>query len=192
MDWPTAHQGDPSFPRFDDLIGSGFKKVFVGRARRNTLQALRVHGSASELSDDLDSPDARFSEAEEADRRVPVVQEPSFPTQDRFVALQKWEGQVVEVGANSFTAKLTDLTKPNPNELAEFDLDEVSASDRHLVIPGGVFYWSVGYRDRVSGQRSRESVMRFRRLPRWSPSDRAEADRRAAHWSKALGWGAVV
>lgn len=189
MDWLTAPHVDPPFPRFADLIGSSFPQVFGGRTRRSELSL--IVGPATEITGDVDAADARTSEGKGADRLVPLVQEPRFPPQDRFVALQKWEGQVIEANANLFTAKLTDLTKPNPDELAEFDLDEVSASDRHLVVPGGVFYWSVGYRDRISGQRSRESVMRFRRLPRWSPNDRAEADRRAAHWSETLGWGVV-
>jgi len=118
-----------------------------------------------------------------------VVTQPNFPKLDQGEALQKWEGQVVRLTSDGFIAKLVDLTAAATEEEAEFSLDDVSAADRALVRPGAVFYWSIGYRVAVTGQRSRESVLRFRRLPLWSRADRAEAALRADGWRVRLNWG---
>lgn len=120
---------------------------------------------------------------------VPLIKAPSPPQLDGGAVLQKWEGRVQELTDGGFVARLTDLTSDLPDEEAEFDVQEVSFLDRRLLKPGAVFYWSIGYRDAVTGQRSRESVIRFRRLPTWSKPDHAEAARRAAHWKNAIRWG---
>lgn len=90
----------------------------------------------------------------------------SSPT--RFDLRQQWEGTIVDVGADSFTVTLKDLTDPsNSEESAELFLEDIGESDRDLVEPGAVFYWSVGYEDTSRG-RERKSIIRFRRLPGWS------------------------
>jgi hypothetical protein len=83
-------------------------------------------------------------------------------------SLQSWEGRVLDVLKDSFVAIVTDLTMPGVEEQVELDLEEVTPDDLPLVRPGAVFYWSIGYRDEPSRSRSRVSVIRFRRLPRWS------------------------
>jgi hypothetical protein len=90
-----------------------------------------------------------------------------------FTLLQQWEGVVAEPpSGGEFVAILRDLTKPTmPEERAVFPLDQVSPSDRFLVIPGAVFYWSIGYEDLLTGTRRTVSVIRFRRLPAWSKND---------------------
>jgi hypothetical protein len=108
---------------------------------------------------------------------------------DSAVVLQKWEGRVDDIDIDGFTATLADLTNRGPDEQASFPLSEVSRHDRSLVVPGAVFYWSVGYRDAVSGQRTHESVLRVRRLPRWSQADRKEAADLADNWKQRLHWG---
>jgi len=117
-------------------------------------------------------------------RIIPPV--PEKPVQARsqlelgkFIALQRWEGVVLEVMSESFVARLVDRTEPGPDEEAEFRLDEVSRPDLPLVVPGAVFYWSIGYLDRPSGQRMRQSVMRFRRLPTWTNEELKNAARQA-------------
>src|SRR5262249_25118886 len=72
-------------------------------------------------------------------RRKPVIQH-------RFVLLQKWEGTVLQVlPEDSLFARLVDLSGSGPDEEAEFSLEEVSDIDRPLVVPGAIFYWSIGY-----------------------------------------------
>jgi len=84
----------------------------------------------------------------------------------RFQSLQQYEGVVLSVGEESFWAKLTDKAAPGrEDEEGEFAIEEVSETDRHLITPGAVFYWHLGYHDSVSRQRTRQSIILFRRLP---------------------------
>ena len=108
--------------------------------------------------------------------------------QHRFVPLQKWEGTILQVLDDSFFARLVDLMSGGPDEEAEFPIEEVSDADRSLVEPGAVFYWNIGYIDSVSGQRTRASVIRFRRLPTWRSEELERAKRRAQRVSDLLDW----
>lgn len=156
--------------------------LFVGSLRRESW----LGSGSAEVRESFPSDSAELLSRH---RVVPVVTQPTFPRLDYGEALQKWEGQVLWLTTDGFVAKLADLTGEGPEEDAEFSLDDVSVADRPLVKPGGVFYWSVGYRVAVRGQRSRESVLRFRRLPTWSKADRQEAATRAAGWKARLRWG---
>jgi hypothetical protein len=97
-----------------------------------------------------------------------------------FRALQKWEGYVLDVAADTFRAHLTPLRGEGREQVAEIYLTELDDDDRALVQPGAVFYWSIGYLDRPAG-RLRASILRFRRLPGWTRQElaraQAEADR---------------
>jgi hypothetical protein len=114
-------------------------------------------------------------------RREPIVQ-------NRFVPLQKWEGTVLQILEDSFFARLVDLTSGGVDEEAEFPVEEVSDADRSLITPGAVFYWNIGYIDSISGQRTRASMIRFRRLPVWRPEELERARRKAQHISDLLDW----
>jgi hypothetical protein len=134
---------------------------------------------------------ARNTRAEEPSSAAfvsPIARTPKPARLDRCIVLQKWEGRVEDVSVDSFVATLTDTLGSGPTEVAEFALDELSPFDLPLVLPGAIFYWNLGYRIAAGGQRSRESVIRFRRMPRWSAQDRAEAARRADRWRTQLGW----
>lgn len=113
---------------------------------------------------------------------------PVDPVRDLLVPLQSWEGSVIEVLQDSFVARLIDRSSESPGEEAEFPLDEVSWDDRHLVKEGAVFYWIIGYRDSVGGQRTRISEIRFRRTATWTPSDFKRARGRARRLLDLLGW----
>lgn len=107
---------------------------------------------------------------------------------ERFIPLQKWEGVVLEVGPETFSARLADLTRSSPEEEAEFPVDEISNADWALLQPGGVFYWTIGYSNDRFGQRKRESRIRFRRLPAWTAEEIEGARREADDIAKRLGW----
>ncbi len=96
-----------------------------------------------------------------------------------FKLLQQWEGVVsTNPSGDEFVAVLRDRTKPDmPEEQGTVSLDHVSESDRSLVVPGGVFYWSIGYEDTPSGTRRTVSMIRFRRLPAWTRGDMRRIDR---------------
>ncbi len=87
----------------------------------------------------------------------------------RFKPLQQWEGLVTDVGPDSFWAELIDLNdSTKANEIAEILLAEISPSDRPLLVPGCIFYWSIGYDTSSGGQIRNTSEIRVRRNPIWS------------------------
>jgi hypothetical protein len=93
-------------------------------------------------------------------------------TKGRFLLLQQWEGYVLKVNEDTFTALVYDQTNPkNDPEEVELIIEEVSLFDHPLLQDGAVFYWSIGYNDQANGQRVRSSIIRFRRVPAWSRKD---------------------
>lgn len=93
----------------------------------------------------------------------PLVQVPDRPHNRQFIPLARWEGAVVERFESYFVAEVIDLDS-DERAIVEFDLQEISPSDLSLCEPGGLFYWTIGYDVKEGGQRSRASVVRFRRL----------------------------
>jgi len=109
--------------------------------------------------------------------------------QPRFVSLQRWEGYVVELKGDTFIARLADLDRSDAfEEQAEIDIREIREDDRSLLRLGGSFYWTIGYRAAVSGQRERVSIIRFRRLPDFTEEDIARAQAEAEQAIERIGW----
>jgi hypothetical protein len=92
-----------------------------------------------------------------------------------FSSLKSWEGFVIKKYNEYFTARMTDLTEKSPDEEVEIMLTDVSGDDLPLVVPGAIFYWHVGY-EIDKGTTKRSSIIRFRRMPRWSQSDFKKAN----------------
>ena len=96
---------------------------------------------------------------------------PSAPqAKEFFRAIQKWECCVLDVGRDTFRARLVSIVGEGPDQEAEIYLEEVDPDDQGLVQPGAVFYWTIGYLDRPAG-RLRGSILRFRRLPPLSDTE---------------------
>jgi len=95
---------------------------------------------------------------------------PESEIKEFFRAIQKWEGFVLDVGSDTFRARLVSIVGEGPDQEAEIYLEEVDPDDRPLLQPGAVFYWTIGYLDRPSG-RLRAAILRFRRLPAWSETE---------------------
>jgi hypothetical protein len=87
-----------------------------------------------------------------------------------YVSLGKWEGYVIDSYDNFFLARITDLKEEHGDEEVEIFFDEISDDERKLVRPGAIFYWSIGY-EKEKGTVKRSSIIRFRRLPKWTKSD---------------------
>lgn len=109
--------------------------------------------------------------------------------QQGFAVLQEWEGYVVEVAKDFFTARLVDLTAGGHVEEEEgnFPLAELSDADRRQVRPGAVFRWTIAYRRAPGGTKQRVSLMVFRRLPAWTRRELERSRREAGEWASALG-----
>jgi hypothetical protein len=101
---------------------------------------------------------------------------------------QSWEGVVINCGTNKFVARITDRTNPsNPEEIAEFESEEVSDDDQHLIRPGASFYWTVGTEKSSAGQIRNVAIVNFRRTPRWSRASIQNAANRAKEIVAILG-----
>ena len=104
--------------------------------------------------------------------------------------LQKWEGVVDAVDEDSkiFTAQLYDpaTDEPYPNKVAELLIDDVSDDDQDLLQVGSIFYLTVGYSTRGSGQKDRFVRLKFRRLPNWTESDLRRVRERAQRITRFL------
>ena len=117
---------------------------------------------------------------------VPQIPSPPRPL-EKLLVLQKWEGTVISSSADEFTAELRDLTSPDRAiEQVVLSVEEIAESDRRLMASGAVFYWSVGYRETLWGQRERVSSLRFRRLPAWTRSDLDEVKRKAREFAALI------
>jgi hypothetical protein len=112
---------------------------------------------------------------------------PQIQPQGRFNVLQQYEGVVLSADGETFWARLNNKTSPDADEEeGEFPLEEVSKDDRWLVKPGYIFYWYIGYYDSASGQRTRQSVIRFRRLPAFTSEDLKHAREKAKKLMEAF------
>lgn len=107
-----------------------------------------------------------------------------------LVQLQEWEGYVLDVSETGFTARLVDLTRQEttPSEEADFDVEEVSDNDRDLLREGAVFRWTIGYETAPGGTKKRVSQLFFRRLPKWTKNEIAQADARAQDLLAGIRW----
>lgn len=126
---------------------------------------------------------------EEMEILQPILRYDPDEFKERAVSLQKWEGVVTEVEKDIFNARLLDLTDDNPEEEADFSIEEVSEDDRKLLKPGAVFYWSLGYLTTGTGQVIRTSIVKFRRLPAWTETEVKRAQEQAAKIRRTIGWG---
>lgn len=104
-----------------------------------------------------------------------------------FRSLNKWEGIVTEIMDDEFSAILTDLLNGGPQEEVTFSLEEVSEQDIPLLKPGAIFYWNIGY-ETINGQRRKASVIRFKRLPKWSRKDWDQILDKANELQQGLDW----
>lgn len=79
----------------------------------------------------------------------------------------EWEGYVVEIGDETFTAHLRNVgsASSEADEYAEFSISDVNSSQRHLLVEGAIFRWLIGTQRLLGGQRQRVSELFFRNLP---------------------------
>ncbi len=105
---------------------------------------------------------------------------------ERFRAIQKWEGYVIDADDEVFRARLIPLKGEGCEQEAEIFLSEITDEDREMLQPGAVFYWSIGYLEKPSGT-MRASIIRFRRLPTWTAQELTAAETKATELKELLG-----
>lgn len=120
------------------------------------------------------------SDLVEMDLHQPILELPALPRpREQFDVQQKWEGYVLDVGEDTFSARLVRIIGEGPDLAAEIDLEEVDPQDRALLQPGATFYWSIGFLKKPSGH-YRASLIRFRRLPPLTKPELEAAREKAA------------
>ena len=155
--------------------------------------ALRVYEPPPMIDDDrnahntdssLKNPQIRMEVAvPHVQRRIPLPE-----PRTNFLTLQAWEGVVTSVNHDFFSVRLVDLTSNAPDEEADVGFEDVSKDERPLVRTGAVFLLHVGYATSEGGQRSRTTILRFRRLPVWTETELASAERAAKDNVDRIRW----
>jgi hypothetical protein len=68
------------------------------------------------------------------------------------------------------------------------NIEEVPKADWEMLTQGAYFYWCIGYYDSPSGQRFRQSQIRFKREPVWQKNSILKAKLQAEELGKILDW----
>ncbi|NEX17828.1 MAG: hypothetical protein C1943_14715 [Halochromatium sp.] len=125
-----------------------------------------------------------------SDQTVLVSPQTKLRPRSSFLPLQEWEGHVIDISERGFTARLVDMTREErvASEEADFDFDDVADPDRSLLREGAVFRWTIGYETAPGGSKKRVSQLVFRRLPKWTKKEIAQADRNAGDLLSGIIW----
>jgi hypothetical protein len=87
-----------------------------------------------------------------------------------ITGLDKWEGKVLEVEGDIFTAELYPIDREGIPITADFDLG-LLGSDAATTVPGDVFYLSVRTVKAFGMRPTRTENLRLRRLGRITPEE---------------------
>jgi hypothetical protein len=82
----------------------------------------------------------------------------------------KWEGKILDIGEDSFTAELYEIDREGMPITADFDLD-LLGSDAADAVPGDVFYLSARTAKAPGMHPTRTATLRLRRLGPVSPEE---------------------
>lgn len=99
---------------------------------------------------------------------------PTSPAQQTdlgsVTGLDKWEGKILEIDGDTFTAELYSIGSEGMPITADFDL-ELLGSDAANVVPGDVFYLLVRTVKGPGRRPARTESLRLRRLGRITPEE---------------------
>lgn len=88
---------------------------------------------------------------------------------NKFVAQEKWIGEIIDINADIITAHIQDLTGTKTEmEEIQFGHDAIDVDDRKLASVGSIFYWYIGYNKKPTGEMRRYSYIRLQRRPKLS------------------------
>lgn len=119
--------------------------------------------------------------------RMPRPQRVNTRSDERYILLKKYDGIVTARNDQSFTARLVENASDYPVLEAEFDLEELSETDRKLAVEGEALVWTIGYRYDGS-TRKRESAIYLRRLSARSDEEIDKANRAALELTRGIKW----
>lgn len=164
--------------------GTGGGRRSVVKSTRRTSGSL---GTSSHNGDTVDSDSAAMA------RMTPRVMtqyrsvSPIQTVNEGFILAEKFDGVVLSVLENSFTARIfPSEAKTGPAEI-EFPKTELSDVDLSLLHEGAPFVLNIGYRT-IGSRRQRESSFYMRRLIPRSEAELINATQRAKTFSDLVGW----
>lgn len=127
-------------------------------------------------------------ESEAPYHRKFVVLPQSINLAASYKVLGKWHCYVTEIGDTSFKAIASDIQNAADDIAVEFEKSEVAPGDLSLLREGAIFYWSIYYQDSISGSRSRQSEIVFRRLKNINQKSIDRARELAELIDADIGW----
>lgn len=169
LPFPSTREGSDSGCDFGMWVKNNYRadSLFARASlipERHQLERISMANGLHDRFTDLFHPNGSSATYRNKVPDFPVVMQAPEP-RETFLVHQKWEGYVTQVEETRFWANLTVLKGEGPEQIAELEFDEIPRDDLHLIVPGAVFYWSMGYLRRRSGTIMRASQIRFRRLP---------------------------
>ena len=175
-------------------VADSFVPNVKGIVRTARVRAAAASAPATNYSRSSDTACVRPVETESGPKARIAIMPRKLPHVDRTMiatlhALQEWEGYVVDVHRDGFTARLTDLTARASHEEEEafIPMTEVADSDTEFAVLGGVFRWVIGYERSPSGTKKRVSQIVFRRLPAVTQDDIEKGKAWARRIRQSLG-----
>ena len=177
--------------RKDEVLPTGFF-LFQGEEGRVVLRGTTekrgtvLEGRASVANSSTASTGEKSSSVAKP-RRVPQTKVIRSQTDQRYILLKKYEGFVTGRSEDSFSARLFENNSDYPVVEAEFDLEELSETDRELAVEGAPMVWTIGYAYEGS-TRKRESLIYLRRLPAWSDEELEKSRAIADDLTRAIQW----
>lgn len=178
--------------RKDELLQTGF---FLFHDEEGCV-VVREPAEIQDKSIETRTPVTRLPTVTDAgERSVAPAKVASIPqtrvlrgsSNQRYILLKKYEGFVTARGADSFSARLFENNSDYPVVEAEFDLEELSETDRELAVEGAPMVWTIGYAY-DGNTRKRESLIYFRRLPAWNNKELEQGRKAAEDLTSAIRW----
>jgi len=158
-----------------DNLPDGIEKAFFTRSNYDQFgNNLIDHDLFSDSQDSLPRPEIIVTSV----------------IRDKITPLQEWEGYVLHIDSDTFTARLRDLTDHNSTEEEEVELslDDLNEFDRKILKEGSIFRWLVGYSMSPFGSKKRFSTLVLRRLPAWTENSIHRREKRTRELVSAIEW----
>lgn len=154
--WPDSNPMTAKFEVEYDIIQNSIESL-NNRVKEFAIQKNKYLGEDFLFFNELTTRDIEFN-LPNSSRYFDIYNSKRFSKK-----IQNWQGVVLTIESDFFTAKMTDLSLGGTYEIGEFDLDDVSPDDLPLLSIGAIFYWSVGHY-MENGQSVKRSDIRFQRL----------------------------
>lgn len=167
---PGERNGSTVKPEAADLVRHAGESIRLALSHGTAIGSLGLNGNAATLPRSTNLEQG----FDDISRIVDIPKLPAWrPPTTTLHALQEWEGHVVEIGDEEFTARLTDITAgaSYEGEEAVIPLADLSDRDAARMEIGSIFRWVIGYERSIAGTKKRVSQIVLRDLPVFTESD---------------------